>query len=586
MSNGSADSASRGIMSAPRVKNMRSPSPRKAWLRALEATAPIERGEVPILPLLVNTLAERFDAAPALLAKDSSLSYRELAQAVNRYARWALTEGLSSGDVVCLLMHNSPDYMPIWLGLSRIGVTVALINTNLTGGPLTHVINAVAARGIIAGAPLCPAVRAIRACVRGTCWAHGPDDPELPRVDLAAAPLPGEPLTRSEHPEPSLADRALYIYTSGPTGLPKAASVSHFRLLQWSHWFAGLMDTGSSDRMYNCLPMYHSIGAFWQDVVKERCTLFQYIGELSRYLVASPPQLEETLHALRLCCGNGLRADIWQKFKSRFRIPQILEYYAATEGTFSLYNCEERVGAIGKIPAFLQHRVPVALVKFDTESDTPLRDATGRCLRCAPNDVGEAIGAVSQTSGEPGGRFEGYADPEVSKKKILRNVFAEGDSWFRTGDLMRQDDQGFFYFVDRVGDTFRWKGENVSTSEVAAVISACPGVAEATVYGVELPGTEGRAGMAAVVTRAPFDLETFRRHVAALPGYARPLFLRIVPSIQLTDTFRLKKHELAAQGYDPTLITDELYFDDPELRRYIPLDAILHERIRTGDLWL
>jgi fatty-acyl-CoA synthase len=597
-------------MSAPRPENMRSPL--KAWVRALEATAPIERGQAPILPLLIDTLAERFDAAPALLARDASLSYRGLAQAANRYARWGLAQGLKAGDVVCLLMGNCPDYMAIWLGLSRIGVTVSLLNTNLTGELLAHAIQVVAARGVLVGAALGGALKAARARIPTTlaCWAHGAGDPDLPRLDQEAARLPGDRLTHSERPAPSLEDRALFIYTSGTTGLPKAANVSHFRLMQWTHWFAGLMDAQPSDRMYNCLPMYHSIGGvvatgaplvgggavvlrerfsareFWQDIVQERCTLFQYIGELCRYLVASPPQALETQHALRLCCGNGLRADVWEEFQSRFRIPQILEYYAATEGSFSLYNCEGRTGAIGKIPAFLAHRVPVALVKFDTEGGAPVRDEGGHCLRCAPNETGEALGALSRASARLGGRFEGYADPEASKEKILRDVFAEGDAWYRTGDLMRQDDQGFFYFVDRVGDTFRWKGENVSTGEVTAVISACPGVSEAAVYGVAVPGTEGRAGMVAVVVAPQFNLAALRRHLKTLPAYARPLFLRIVPSIELTGTFRLKKNELALQGYDPARVSDPMYFDDRVLETYVKVDAALYERIRAGSLRL
>jgi fatty-acyl-CoA synthase len=587
-------------------------SPLKAWVRALEATAPIERGEAPILPLLIDTLAERFDAAPALLARDACLSYRALAQAASRYARWGLAQGLRTGDVVCLLMGNCPDYMAIWLGLSRIGVTVSLLNTNLTGELLAHAIQVVAARCVLVGAPLCAALKAARAHIPTTvaCWAHGAGDPDLPRLDQEAARMPGDRLTDSEQPAPSLEDRALLIYTSGTTGLPKAANVSHFRLMQWTHWFAGLMDTGPSDRMYNCLPMYHSIGGvvatgaplvgggavvlrerfsareFWQDIVAERCTLFQYIGELCRYLVASPPQAQERQHALRLCCGNGLRADVWEEFQRRFRIPQILEYYAATEGSFSLYNCEGRTGAIGRIPAFLAHRVPVALVKFNPEVGAPVRDEAGHCLRCAPNEVGEALGAVSRASAGHGGRFEGYADPEASKEKILRDVFAEGDAWYRTGDLMRQDEQGFFYFVDRVGDTFRWKGENVSTGEVTAVITACPGVSDAAVYGVAVPGTEGRAGMAAVVVAPQFDLAALRRHLETLPAYARPLFLRIVPSIELTGTFRLKKNELALQGYDPARVSDALYFDDRVLETYVKVDAALYERIRAGSLRL
>ncbi len=587
-------------------------SPVKAWLRALAATAPIERGQAPILPLLIDTLAERFDAAPALLARDAALSYRGLAQAASRYARWGLAQGLRAGDVACLLMRNCPDYMAIWLGLSRIGVTVSLLNTNLTGEPLAHAIQVVAPRCVLVGAPLYAGLKTARARLPGAlaCWAHGAGEPDLPRLDLEAARMPADRLTDSEQPAPSLEDRALFIYTSGTTGLPKAANVSHFRLMQWIHWFAGLMDTGPSDRMYNCLPMYHSIGGvvaagaplvgggavvlrerfsareFWQDLVQERCTLFQYIGELCRYLLASPPQAQETRHALRLCCGNGLRAEVWEQFQSRFRIPQILEYYAATEGSFSLYNCEGRTGAIGRIPAFLAHRVPVALVKFDTEAGAPMRDEAGQCLRCAPNEVGEAIGALSKESGGHGGRFEGYADPQASQQKILRDVFAAGDAWYRTGDLMRQDDQGFFYFVDRVGDTFRWKGENVSTGEVAAVISACPGVSDAAVYGVAVPGTEGRAGMAAIVVEARFEPAALRPHLQALPAYARPLFLRIVPTMELTGTFRLKKNELALQGYDPARVSDPLYFDDRALEAYVKIDAALYERIRAGRLRL
>ncbi len=406
---------------------------------------------------------------------------------------------------------------------------------------------------------------------------------------------------------PQLNDRALCIYTSGTTGLPKAANVSHYRLMQWSHWFAGLMDVTPADRMYNCLPLYHSVGGvvatgallvsggavvlrerfsasgFWGDVAAERCTLFQYIGELCRYLLNGPAQAEETRHVLRLACGNGLRADVWVPFQERFRIPQVLEYYAATEGNFSLYNCEGRPGAIGRIPPFLSHRMPVALVKFDDAAAAPARDGAGRCLKCAPDEVGEAIGQIL-TSGD-NTRFEGYTDPEASAGKLLRNVFAEGDAWYRTGDLMRKDAQGFFYFVDRVGDTFRWKGENVSTTEVAGVISAVAGVTDVAVYGVAVPNNDGRAGMAALVVSAGFNLATLRRELAAqLPAYARPVFLRIVPALDLTGTFKLRKNELASQGYDPSQIADALYIEDSSRGEYVALDVARHRVLTEGKL--
>lgn len=584
-------------------------SPLQSWVRALEVTAPIDRRESPTLPVLLESLAERHGAAPALTDRTTAFSYRELADAANRQARWARERALAPGDVVCLLMHNCPDYLAIWLGLTRAGVVVALLNTNLSERALAHCINIVSPRAVIVAAPLLGALRTAQPHISGAVkyWVHGPGDaPELPRLDLETTHLPATRLTESECPTPALDDRALHIYTSGTTGLPKAANVSHLRLMQWSHWFAGLMDTQPDDRMYNCLPLYHSVGGvvatgsvlvnggtvvlrerfsasdFWQDVVEERCTLFQYIGELCRYLVARPPQPLEKQHSLRLCCGNGLRADVWELFQERFRIPRILEYYAATEGSFSLYNCEGRPGAIGRIPPFLSHRMQVALVKFDPASDAPLRNESGRCVRCAVDEPGEAIGQIANSSGQ-GGRFEGYADATASEKKILRDVFVPGDAWYRTGDLMRKDAQGFFYFVDRVGDTFRWKGENVSTGEVTAVVTSCPGITDAAVYGVTVPGTDGRAGMAAIVVNAEFDLAAFRLHVAAqLPEYARPVFLRIVSAIEITGTFKLRKQELATEGFDRAKIGDPLYCDDRQQQSYVSLDASLYERLVTG----
>jgi fatty-acyl-CoA synthase len=585
----------------------------KAWVRAMEMTAPIARHPTRTLPIVIDALADRFESAPALLSPDTNLSYRGLSEASHRYARWAFSQGLRAGDVVGLLMPNCPDYMAIWLGLTRLGISVALLNTHLRGDVLAHSIGIVAPRYVIFGAALSDALRTARAHIDTSiqCWSHGPGDVDCPRLDHAIARLPGERLTETDYPAPLLEDRALYIYTSGTTGSPKAANVSHFRLMQWSHWFAGMLDTKPSDRMYDCLPLYHSVGGvvatgatlvgggavvlrerfsareFWRDLVEERCTLFQYIGELCRYLLHNPPQPEETLHKLRLCCGNGLRAEVWEAFQSRFRIPQILEYYAATEGSFSLYNCEGRIGAIGRIPPYLSHRLPVALVQFDAQSDMPARNQTGYCVRCAPNEVGEALGEIVDAGGAESGRFEGYTDPDASKRKLLRDVFVPGDAWYRTGDLMRQDEKGFYYFVDRVGDTYRWKGENVSTTEVAAVITASPGVTDAVVYGVAIPNTDGRAGMAALVVDAEFNLDVFRRHVFdRLPTYARPLFLRLVPSIALTGTFKLNKQELSREGYDPAVVNDLLYFDDRRTQAYVRLHTALYERVRTDPLFL
>ena len=598
-------------MTARTSENMKSPL--QAWVRALELTAPIDRREAPALPVLIEALAERFGDASALSDRVTSLSYRELAESVNQYARWARDKALAPGDVVCLLMPNCPDYLAIWLGLTRAGVVVALLNTNLTGTALAHSINIVGPRYVIVASALLPAAATARTHVPESVhfWAHGAENGTLPRIDTEATQLATNTLTADECPAPRLDDRALYIYTSGTTGLPKAANVSHLRVMQWSHWFAGLMDTQPTDRMYDCLPLYHSVGGvvatgavlvrggtvvlrekfsareFWEDLARERCTLFQYIGELCRYLLAQPPHLHECRHNLRLCCGNGLRPDVWEPFQQRFRIPHILEYYAATEGSFSLYNCEGRPGAIGRIPPFLSHRMPVALVRFDETEGLPARDAAGRCIRCGANEVGEAIGQISGADGKHGGRFEGYADTAASEKKVLRDVFAPGDAWYRTGDLMRKDAQGYFYFVDRVGDTYRWKGENVSTGEVTAALTACAGVNDAVVYGVMVPGVDGRAGMAALVVAPGFDLVRFRRELAErLPDYARPVFVRLVPTLELTGTFKLRKQDLALEGYDPARVHDALYMEDRQGQAYVSLDEPTYARLLTGKLRL
>jgi len=368
-----------------------------------------------------------------------------------------------------------------------------------------------------------------------------------------------------------------------------------------------MMDTRPEDRMYNCLPMYHSVGgvvaigavlvnggsvvlrekfsvsSFWDDIVQWHCTLFQYIGELCRYLVNSPPHSCETRHRLRLCCGNGLSATIWSTFQRRFQIPHILEFYGATEGTFSLYNCEGQPGSIGRIPPYLEHRFPMALVKFDYDRGEPQRNENGFCIRCSPEEIGEAIGRIVGGGSTTTGQFEGYSDPVASEAKLLRNVFVAGDMWFRTGDLMRRDKRSFFYFVDRVGDTFRWKGENVSTTELADIINECPGVTQAVVYGVIVPGTEGRCGMATLVVEDRFDIELFRRYIAdRLPDYARPLFLRLAKFVQLTSTLKLQKHELMGEGFDPSATTDPIYFNNPVTHSFMRIDAELYERILQG----
>ncbi len=582
---------------------------REAWIRALQRTAAIETDVNLTLPVLIDRLALQFGTATALISADGSLSYQALAARSHQYARFGLAQGLKAGDVVALLMPNCAEYVAVWLGLSRLGVTVALLNTHLTGDALVHSIRIAAPRLAVVGAELAPGLAAVRGRLDPQLgvWAYGGDATEFTPLDPVLARFSQEPPSASDYTAPTLDATALYIYTSGTTGLPKAAQVTHYRVMRWSQWFAGLMDTTPQDRMYNCLPLYHSVGGvvaigavlagggavvirprfsasdFWRDVRDEGCTLFQYIGELCRYLVNSPHQAGETEHSLRMACGNGLRPEVWEPLKTRFRIPRILEYYASTEGNFSLYNCEGQPGAIGRIPSFLAHRLPVALLPFDLETGEPLRNSLGFCERCAVDEVGEAVGLIPEDANSRAGRFEGYADPEASKRKVLRNVFKEGDAWYRTGDLMRRDAGGFYYFVDRVGETYRWKGENVSTAEVLSALAAAPGVKEGVVFGVSVPGADGRAGMAALVVDRAFDLQALRAEaVRRLPSFARPVFVRLLPALESTGTFKPRKQDLMRSGFDPLTVSDPLYVDDARANAYVPLDAALYADIVGG----
>jgi fatty-acyl-CoA synthase len=565
-----------------------------AWTRALQLTATIERDPQRLLPDLIDVMADAYGDAPALITDEGSLTYRALSARINRFARWALSQGIAKGEVVALLMHNEADYLAIWLGITRIGGVVALLNDQLGETGLDHCLRTVRPSHLIVTATL--AAAGATACTRtglaSTIWTHGDAGPSFKRIETAGSEQSGESLSTSERRPISVSDLALLIFTSGTTGLPKAANVSHRRILTWSLWFAGLIDVQPTDRIYNCLPMHHSVGgvvaigsmlvrgasvvlrrkfsaqAFWDEVMAFDCTLFQYIGELCRYLLKTPFQPSETQHRLRLCCGNGLRADIWEDFQARFKIPRILEFYAASEGSFSLANVEGRPGAVGRIPPFLSHRSAVEIVRFDPNHDLPVRKSDGFAIPCAHDEVGEAIGRLD-IGASGGARFEGYSNDRDTEAKILRDVFVKGDAWYRTGDLMRRDQGGFFTFVDRIGDTFRWKGENVSTQEVAGVINGCPGVRDAAVYGVVVPNADGRAGMAAIVAADDFDLDELERELARrLPAYARPLFLRLCGSLDVTATFKLRKQELQAEGYDPALCRDPLLVYDQATGHY------------------
>jgi fatty-acyl-CoA synthase len=554
--------------------------------------------------------AKKTPEAPAIHFEDRVVSWKELDQGAARYARWAMDRGIGKGDAVAILMENRPEYIMAWFGLHKIGAIGALINTNQTAAPLAHSLGISGAKHLVLGAELADnyATAIDRLDTPMTAWATGGGVQGSEDLDAALTQMSPAPIPTTFRDGLKAGDKALYVYTSGTTGMPKAANISHMRAQMMMHAFGGAADMKASDIMYDVLPLYHSAGGiaalgvltkggslalrrrfstthFWDDCVKYKATLFQYIGELCRYLLNAPPGPNDTAHSLRLIIGNGLRPEIWKPFQDRFKIPNILEFYGATEGNVALLNFDGKPGAIGRIPGYMKKRMPVRIVKFDIENEQPVRDtATGFCIECAPNEAGEAIGKIDPK--DPRSKFEGYSKGSETEKKLLRDVFEKGDVYFRTGDLLKQDELGYFYFIDRIGDTFRWKGENVATSEVAEVLSVYAGVKEANVYGVKVGALDGRAGMASLVVGPEFDLAALPAHIEKqLPAYARPIFLRVLQNeMEITGTFKHRKVELVKEGFDPSLIKDPLYWFDPETKSYKPLDAETYLKLAGGEV--
>ena len=580
------------------------------YIRCLARTLVRMRAVKPDSSYTIIDIVEKFAAkTPANIAifyQDRTVTYRQLDEGANRIARWAQAQGIVRGDAVALLMENRPEYLMAWLGLLKLGAVAALINTNLKGAPLAHSIAISGARHVILGAELGAFYVEAAPLIdpAPTAWAAGGSVPGARDLDGVLASLSGDAFDKRARAGLTCKDNAFYIYTSGTTGLPKAANFSHLRMLFMMHGFGGAMNTAARDRVYCALPLYHATGGvcavgmaltvggaviirrkfsaheFWDDCRTYRATFFPYIGELCRYLLNAPPDPRDGSHRLRAIAGNGLRPEIWPLFQKRFAIPRIVEFYGATEGNVAMLNYDGTVGAVGRVPRYMRWFMQTRLVRFDIAEEAPVRGADGFCIECDAGEVGEAVGKITA---RPGHGFEGYTGSDDTRKKLLRDAFEKNDAWFRTGDLMRRDEHEYFYFVDRIGDTYRWKGENVATSEVAKALGGVAGVKEVNVYGVAVPGADGRAGMAALVATQGFDPGPLGEKIAAnLAPFARPLFLRLRPEMEITGTFKLKKADLVKDSFDPGRIDDPLYWYDQASGRYEPLTGEVYAGIVAG----
>ncbi|XP_072567880.1 long-chain fatty acid transport protein 1a isoform X1 [Paramormyrops kingsleyae] len=566
------------------------------------------------IPSIFAQTVVRCPDKPALVydATGETWTFTQLDQLSNAVAHWALLQGWVSGDVVAIFMESQPLLVALWLGLAKVGVEAALINFNLRRDSLKHCVGVSGARGIVFGAELVDAMLEVsvsfgQSMVRFCAGQLGSDtmasllaEPLEPM--LASAPRTPPPCTNSK----SFSDRLFYIYTSGTTGLPKAAIVVHSRYYRIAAFGYYAFRMRPDDVVYDCLPLYHSAGnimgvgqclihgltvvvkkkfsasRFWEDCIKYNCTVVQYIGEICRYLLAQPVRPCEKQHGVRLAVGNGLRPSVWEAFTTRFCVPHIGEFYGATECNCSIANMDGKVGACGFNSRILPNVYPIRLVKVDEASMELIRDRRGLCVPCRPGEPGLLVGRICQE--DPLRRFDGYASQEATKKKIAHNVFQKGDSAYLSGDVLVMDELGYMYFRDRSGDTFRWKGENVSTTEVEGTLSSLLGQADVAVYGVNVPGVEGRAGMAAIADGSGrFDCETFLREVqGALPPYARPVFLRISTHMDTTGTFKIQKTRLQREGFDPRQSSDHIYFLNSRAGRYEPITTELYGCIIAG----
>ncbi len=526
-----------------------------------------------------------------------SYTYAEFNARANRIASLLRDCGVGRGDGVALMMENRVDLLLAAAGVVKLGAVGIMLNHNQRGDVLAHSLKITNPKAMIIGSECAEGLDTVREQLpdtlgEGRFWLADYDN---------QTPVEGfrnleEALTNASDAEPpetdelTTSDGAFYVFTSGTTGMPKAAVMSHGR---WLKALAGVgltsLRMSPEDVFYCPLPLYHnnaltlswsacmgsgatlaiarkfSASRFWDDIHHYNATAFVYIGELCRYLLNQPESEKERTHRIRVVLGNGLRPELWTEFRQRFKIPHINEFYGASECNLLFTNTYDQEQSCGFTP------YAYAIVEYDTETEEPIRDEQGRLRKVGRGEVGLLLSKVSKFA-----PYDGYTSKDASEKKLLKDAFKNGDCWFNTGDLVRDMGLKHIQFVDRLGDTFRWKGENVATTEVEQAVNSFEGIIESVVYGVEIPGAEGRAGMAAVTLDdgAEFDPEGLARHLnERLPGYAIPLYIRTRTGQETTSTFKYQKTKLKKEAYDPKVVPDPLYQLSEDGQRYEPMNG-------------
>ncbi|NWY03075.1 S27A6 protein, partial [Nothoprocta ornata] len=574
----------------------------------------IRNGVLSLIDLFMQR-AEKTPHKPFIIYEGKVYSYQDVDKRSNRIAQVFLHHGdLKKGDTVALLMGNEPDFIHVWFGLAKLGCVVAFLNFNIHSRSLLHCINKSAAKTLVIAEDCLGSIKedfifhlkdnnvAIWLMSSSSPFQHV--DTILDKLDKVS----DDPVPSHLRSVTNQRNTAMYIFTSGSTGFPKAAIITHLKALTACSAFF-LCGTVSQDIMYITLPLYHvsasllgiggcielgatcvlkkkfSASQFWNDCRKYKVTVFLYIGELCRYLCNQPRKEDDRVHQVRLALGNGMRPAIWKEFLMRFGPIKIFEFYGATEGNSLFLNYTNKIGAVARTGLFSKFLYSFELLKYDVWKQELMKDEHGNYKKAPIGEPGLMVNQVTQDT-----PFFGYAgNKELTEKKLLHDVFVKGDVYFDTGDLLVMDHNGFLYFSDRVGDTFRWKGENVATLEVSEVIGMIDFVQEVNVYGVSVKNYEGRIGMAAIVLRPDqdFDGERLYKHVVDfLPSYARPYFVRIMDVMQTTTTFKHQKMHLVNEGFNPEIIPDPLYFLHESARSYIPLTKEVYKEVISGEIRL
>ncbi|XP_023967808.1 long-chain fatty acid transport protein 1 isoform X4 [Chrysemys picta bellii] len=510
------------------------------------------------IPKIFHDVVCRHPDKVALIyeASDEKWTFRQLDEYSNAVANFFYQQGFRLGDVIAIFMESRPEFVGLWLGMAKVGIEAALINFNLRLDSLVYCVTTSGAKAVIFGGELAAAISEVNGMLGKNMvkFCSGDFNPDSVPVETKYL----DPLlsTALKSPPDQIAAKGLD---------------------------GNIMGVGQCliHGLTVVIRKKFSASRFWDDCTKYKCTIIQYIGEICRYLLNQPVREAEAQHHVRLAVGNGLRPTIWEDFTRRFRIKQIGEFYGATECNCSIANLDGKVGACGFNSRILPNVYPIRLVKVNEDTMELIRDSSGLCIPCCPGEPGLLVGRINQQ--DPLRRFDGYVNESATNKKIACNVFQKGDRAYLSGDVLVMDELGYMYFKDRSGDTFRWRGENVSTTEVEGILSHILSQTDVAVYGVEVPGVEGKAGMAAIADpKAKLSPNALYQELQkVLPPYARPIFLRLLPQVDTTGTFKIQKTRLQREGFDPHQTSDRLYFLDLKLGKYVPLDECLFERIRA-----